>query len=211
MSISQSQLKKYYDYLVRREPIITSYMQQLIITSNAHGIDVYLIGEENRIKSFKSYINKCNRSDRIFPPIFYTYDVLRYTLILPVISFKELYLQIVNELKKTFTLYRVKNTWIKFDKDIPYRGINTIFANEKGILFEVQFHTIDSYNANIETHKLYEMLLYGLNSCREKNLIKNAMLSYVNVLDTPMGAYSIFDYDNSKELLKLITRSIKTL
>ena len=203
--MSVAQLMKCYNYLIHMEPQITDFMQRTIFNLNTLGLEVSFIGDENRINSVHSFLQKCNRPDREFSSIFYIYDILRYTLILPLNSFKDYYFQIVSKIIETYDLYRVKNTWIKFDKDIPYKGINTIFASKGGILFEVQFHTLDSYIANIKTHELYERLLYDSKAGNEESLIKNEMLTYIKDLDVPRGIYDIFDYDNSKELLNLIT------
>lgn len=89
--MSVAQLMKCYNYLIHMEPQITDFMQRTILNLNTQGLEVSFIGDENRIKSVHSFLQKCNRPDREFSSIFYIYDILRYTLILPLNSFKDYY------------------------------------------------------------------------------------------------------------------------
>lgn len=62
--MSVAQLMKCYNYLIHMEPQITDFMQRTILNLNTQGLEVSFIGDENRIKSVHSFLQKCNRPDR---------------------------------------------------------------------------------------------------------------------------------------------------
>lgn len=204
-------LYRYYYYLCNCESIITNLILNIIKENTNENDSVYLAGLKNNIKSKESFENKCNRNDRIFPKIFYIYDILRYTIILPVEFFYNKYVLILNSFKnKGIEIFRVKNTWIHFDKDIPYRGINVLLYYKNSIVFEVQFHTLESYNENMSTHNLYEELLKCYDPKRVQD-IKYRLYKYVGSIKTPHGVYNISEYKNEKELLDRIIEYSKNL
>ncbi len=54
-----------------------------------------------------------------------------------------------------YSVARVKNTW--GDTSNPYNGINATILSPEGQAFEVQFHTLESFNLkNGQLHSLYE-------------------------------------------------------
>lgn len=204
-------LYRYYDYLCNSENTITNLISTLIKENTNGDNSIYLAGLENSIKSQKSFENKCNRNDRTLPKIFYVYDIIRYTVILPVECFYDKYMLILKSFKnKGINFFRVKNTWIHFDRDIPYRGINVLFYYKDGIVFEVQFHTLDSYRVNMLTHNLYEDLMrcYDLKMIQD---IKCKLYKYVESIKTPNEIYNIIEYKNERELLNYIIEYSKKL
>ena len=56
-------------------------------------------------------------------------------------------------------------------KKAPYRGINTLVKSPKGYVFELQFHTPQSFQIKEENHKMYEEhRLEGTSQERKKEL-----------------------------------------
>lgn len=201
----------YYDYLIELEPMLTDLMSKVIFDSRLDNQKVALVGLENRIKSRTSFMSKCNRKDRKYERIFYVYDVIRYTIILPLDCFYNYFNIITNILiDNKLLLFRVKNTWIKFDKGIPYRGVNTLVGNMDGMIFEIQFHTYESYKTNIETHRMYEELL-NCSFPSESLEIKKRMINYVNDLHIPQGIYKIHEFEYDKMILDSIMKKCATL
>lgn len=84
-------------------------------------------------------------------------DCLRFTAMLDVDSFVESYEKIMNYLGSyNYHIKYIRNTF--GNKDNSYRGVNTNIINESGYVFELQFHTLASYNAKDEAHKYYEIV-----------------------------------------------------
>lgn len=201
-------LLKYYIHLKDYELLVTNLVKATIQRICSSGVSIYLEGLDNRIKNYNSFICKCNRKDNLYPAIFYVYDILRYTIILPVESFYMDYKLVINSFKdEGLEIYRIKNTWLKFDRDIPYRGINIVFGYRDGVLLEIQIHTYESYQMNLKTHELYMQLL----SCTNNKVIKTIKLTleqYVNVLKFPNNFDCIAEYNNEKKMLNDILKYI---
>lgn len=199
-------LYKYYIYLSESEMIVTNLVKEIIKKLHLSGMKIYLDGLDNRIKKFDSFICKCNRKDNLYPPIFYVYDVLRYSIILSKDFFYRDYQITINSFKKMgLEIYRIKNTWIKFDKDIPYRGINILFGYKNGLVFEIQVHTCDSYKMNLNTHDSYIELL----ACTDNKVIrkiKQELKVCVDNLQTPDDITCIVEYNNEKKMLNDILK-----
>ena len=88
-------------------------------------------------------------------------DALRYTFLLPIETY-------TFDFKKTLTKLKEMNYEIS-DKDIwnawknigtifdkGYRGINVTIISSQGQIFELQFHTKESFRLKMKTHKLYK-------------------------------------------------------
>lgn len=112
----------------------------------------------------------------------------------------------INSFKKNgLEIYRIKNTWIKFDRDIPYKGINILFGYKNGIVLEIQLHTYDSYRMNLNTHELYVELL----ACTDNETIKRIkqkMNERVSMLKIPDDIICIAEYNNEKKMLNDILK-----
>lgn len=81
-------------------------------------------------------------------------DVLRYTVVANEEKFTNHYFSYMFKLKKKgYTINRVKNT---FKDGVTYKGINTLIEKE-GVVFELQFHTLQSIEVKENgLHTLYE-------------------------------------------------------
>ena len=83
-------------------------------------------------------------------------DVNRYTAILDVDQFVEQYEQINTVLEKQgLIINKVKNTF-KVD-GATYKGVNNNYFTPDGTVFELQFHTKESFELkNVKLHEIYE-------------------------------------------------------
>lgn len=82
-------------------------------------------------------------------------DAVRYTYQFDAADYARGYQDVCSHLgSEGYTLVRSTNTWDSPD----YKGINTRWSTPEGPLFEVQFHTPDSFAAKQETHELYEKI-----------------------------------------------------
>lgn len=83
-------------------------------------------------------------------------DVNRYTVILPLDGYTDGVASVVGRLRAegyTFPEKKWKNTWAPGS---PYRGLNTRMVSPDGTPIEVQFHTRESFDTKMASHKPYE-------------------------------------------------------
>lgn len=96
-------------------------------------------------------------------------DVLRYTMQLPIAKYADGAQATITALRKQGYHARVKNTW--HSKKNPYRGVNVAMTAPNGAKFELQFHTLRSFQVkNGEMHKLYEKYRTSTNRAERKQL-----------------------------------------
>ncbi len=86
------------------------------------------------------------------------YDNLRYTMIIEDENYSETVKNLTDNLIASgYKIHKFKNYWI--DSSRSYQGINAIFTTPNGLVFELQFHTPDSYDTKeSKTHYLYEII-----------------------------------------------------
>lgn len=137
------------------ESYITKDLTEIALLSN-----VELSGLDYRLKNVDSLTRKVvrkaqkedlpirNASEQIT-------DKIRYTYVLSEENFTKKYFEISNILKeKGYKIIRVKNT---FKDGVTYKGINTLLEADKGVIFELQYHTDMSLKIKEnELHKIYE-------------------------------------------------------
>ncbi|MFE0135827.1 hypothetical protein ACFWY6_30285, partial [Streptomyces sp. NPDC059037] len=138
------------------EPRITDTLQQ--ITHNVDdgrliGLDYRLKGEDSlKRKLATQLINQPERSAQ--SALGKVKDSIRYTVEFPSPHYAPGVQQAVDTLRaQGFESVTFKNTW-----DSPgYKGINSTWLDPAtGRIFEVQFHTPESFVAKMDTHVLYE-------------------------------------------------------
>lgn len=129
------------------EPKITYDMRTV-----ANETDGKMEGLEFRLKSEESL----NRKLKIDPPD-QIRDTLRYTIVYDSENISTNANRVMTSLEENgYEKVRVKNT---FGPDQQYHGINTNFRSPDGQVFELQFHTPESFNVKQNmTHGLYEEL-----------------------------------------------------
>ena len=149
---------KAYNKIIKNEPTITKNMKEIASTTNTK-----LVGLEYRLKSKESYLRKINTKTKnsfdiqiINDAIDDTKDVIRYTFQAESKQLVDKYFEINEKLvDKGYRTLKVKNYWL--DKGNPYNGVNCNYKDKRGIKFEIQYHTEDSFNLkNGLLHELYE-------------------------------------------------------
>ena len=80
-----------------------------------------------------------------------------------------------------------KNGWA--DSIKPYKGINTTWLDpDTGQLFEMQFHTDDSFRINREEHGFYEIWRHPSSTLEQQNDARRESLRLWGTVDMPIGA-----------------------
>lgn len=74
---------------------------------------------------------------------------------MPQEKFGEKFLAVKNDLTKTsYRFLKLKSTWL--DSASSYKGVNAQLLTPEGYIFELQFHTQQSFEVKEDTHKFYE-------------------------------------------------------
>jgi hypothetical protein len=121
-------------------------------------------------------------------------DGIRYTFRFP----DEEYASGVTEVRDSLTsagfeLYEQKNAWA--DKTKSYKGINSTWMDhDSGLLFEVQVHTADSWNAKQESHREYEIIESRTATAGEKEQARRRQDQIFASVPIPDGAVQIPTY-----------------
>lgn len=160
------------------EPRITEDLQ--IIASE---VSAEMVGLENRFKSVESLTRKIIDMIKINSQVIEEIDekindALRYTLILSVENYADGFHNSIEKLWGNGYFVpenRIWNAWknigTQFDKG--YRGINTTVISSQKQIFELQFHTEESFRLKTETHHLYqEMRDKDISEEREIKLVE---------------------------------------
>lgn len=146
-----------YNKIVKCEPAITEDLLRI-----SERMQVKMVGLEHRLKTKESFLRKVDKKSsgsleslEVKKAVSGTSDVIRYTYQDSAQNLTKSYHKITQELgDKGYELVEVNNTWL--DKRNPYNGINCKLKTPEGQLFEVQFHTPESYRVKDTMHKDYE-------------------------------------------------------
>lgn len=135
-----------YNKAVVAEPAITSR-----ITSTASDTGATVEGLDYRLKSVESYERKVALN-----PDADIRDIIRYTYTAPADKYAGMIESSMTALKSQgYETTTIKNYWLKADN--PYNGVNTFVKAPDGQVFELQYHTPESFALkNGELHTLYE-------------------------------------------------------
>lgn len=149
------------------ESKITKYLQNI-----TEKVEVELDGLENKFKTENSLVRKlidCSVRDlsdssleaKLEKHSKRVNDVLRYTFVIRIDSYKNTFEQILDILRNSgyeINESRIWNAWKNTgtERDTGYRGINITVKSSQDQLFELQFHTAESFMLKTETHNLYE-------------------------------------------------------
>lgn len=173
------------------EPEITADVNN--IATKAGG---KLVGLENRLKSPSSIkrkieaevtdgFSKSMSANKIR-------DAIRYTTVFKEKDFVTRYkaMQYLLAIKGYKTII-VKNTW---KNDSAYKGVNTFIQNEDGDIFEMQYHTQQSFDLkNGSLHKLYEQFRDPKTPLHEKEKLLLEMRKLSSKIKVPEGIELIED------------------
>ena len=117
-------------------------------------------------------------------------DVLRYTFLLPIDSYKIIFERILKTLSNSgyeINERRIWNAWenAETERDTGYRGINITVKSSNKQLFELQFHTEESFRLKSETHNLYEEARQISISERRRNEIIEQIIKLAIEVEIP--------------------------
>ena len=172
----------------------------------------FLFGLDNRFKSYKrieeKIINKAIEIEStnnisigsIKEASEDVCDSLRYTLIIDLDNYSRIVKESLNKLESlNYEIVRIKNTW---NNDSRYKGINCNLKkviNNESIIFELQFHTPESYKIKGHmTHDVYEIMANdNINSLYTK-LANDIQTKISNVIEIPSNV-DYLTYDNFKK------------
>lgn len=174
-----------YATAVQEETTVTLLLQSFETDSR------HLTGLEHRLKSPESIARKLllNAHDMeisLEEAVQTIHDALRYTFIID----DDQYTNGVDEILKSlvslgYRVERLKNTW----GSEGYKGINTNLTTPDGYIFEVQFHTQDSFDAKeVKTHDLYEIVRSEESTEAEKLEANAKQKAIFNAVPVPDGA-----------------------
>ena len=173
------------------EPTITADINK--IATKAGG---KLVGLENRLKSPSSIKRKIEAevADGFSKSLSLNKirDAIRYTTVFKendfVTRYKAMQYLLAIEGYKTIV---VKNTW---KNDSVYKGVNTFIQNEDGDVFEMQYHTQQSFDVkNGLLHKLYEKFRDPKTPLHEKEKLLLEMRKLSSKIKVPEGVELIED------------------
>lgn len=184
-----------YNKITANEPTITKNLKEIASTTNTK-----LVGLEYRLKSKESYLRKINTKTRnssdiqiIDNAIDDTKDVIRYTFQAESKQLVDKYFEINEKLvDKGYRTLKVKNYWL--DKGNPYNGVNCNYKDKRGIKFEIQYHTEDSFNLkNGLLHELYEKQRVQEVGSKEYVELKKEMEKLSSKLEVPENIKKVRD------------------
>lgn len=173
------------------EPIITADINNIAIKAGGE-----LVGLENRLKGASSIkrkieaeiadgFSKSKSLNKIR-------DAIRYTTVFKEKDFVTRYKAMQHLLAiKGYKTIVVKNTW---KNDSAYKGVNTFIQNENGDVFEMQYHTQQSFDVkNGLLHKLYEKFRSPKTPIYEKEKLLLEMRKLSSKIKVPEGVELIED------------------
>ncbi len=177
---------------------ITADLQKI-----ASEVDAKIISLENRFKTEESLVRKLSLladRDKSNQSVQYKLekfarrnnDTLRYTFILSNDKYAENFYNTIETLKQNGFLIpqnRIWNAWENAEtaKDTGYRGINITAISSQKQLFELQFHTAESFRLKAETHHLYEQLRNLKTSDERRAEIIKEILKSAKQVERPEG------------------------
>lgn len=177
---------------IENEPSITNDL--LEISKNCRGLP---IGLENRYKTSDSLFRKLNQyfertenfSKEFLDEVSQNInDILRYTIVFEVEKYTDNSLLTIAKLKEiNYQIGKIWNAWLTADspRDFGYRGINiTIYSPGKQI-FELQFHTPESYTAKEAGHHLYEQMRLAKTIPEIRKRVREKQIQNVSNLKVP--------------------------
>lgn len=177
-----NEAKAFYNENVKNEPYVTGLIKEF---GEKYGLEP--IGLEYRIKGEGSYMRKALAEWNETGSVSNIKDILRYTYLAKP---EDLAVK-TNEALAAFKeagneIFKVKNTW--HSEKNPYRGINTNIRTPDGVIFEVQYHTPESFDLkNGPLHELYEKQRVLPSYSDEFKRLNDEMFKLSDSLTVPKG------------------------
>jgi hypothetical protein len=181
----------------RSEKRITEHLKEAE-RENAHS--GWLEGLDHRLKGEERLKQKIAESLRIAPAkapdevIREIPDSIRYTLCFQPDNYTDGYQDVKERMQLNgYRMVYSKNHW---NYDLEYKGTNTRWVDGEGYLFEVQFHTPESYHAKQEvTHKSYERIRSRMTDRSERQELEAFQREVCSWITVPSNTVGIEDYD----------------
>lgn len=185
----------HYERVAEIRPKVTGALEE--IKAEVPGAE--LVGLEYQLKGLDRYKEKVAEDladtleravEKITPNI---PDALRYTYQFDGPNYTEGFRSVCQRMEdRGFEMELSRNSW----DDPDYKGINTRWRNEDGQMFEVQFHTPESFAAKQLTHGAYERLRMppGHISPEEKAELTSFQRDVNSGVLPPDGVDGISDY-----------------
>ncbi|MPZ83009.1 MAG: hypothetical protein GEV28_22500 [Actinophytocola sp.] len=172
------------------EPRITSSMQD--ITSNVPGS--HMVGLDYRLKTEDSFKRKLATAIRENPDLSISEhladmkDSVRYTMQVDQDYSGGVQHAVDTLVDQGYEPVKFKNFW----GGEGYQGINSMWRDpQTGQVFEVQFHTQDSFDAKMTTHELYEEARLPDTSPADRDRLNRQQDETFNNVPRPPGAENI--------------------
>jgi len=122
-------------------------------------------------------------------------DAVRYTCQLPSDGYTRGYEEACSRLQLDgYSLIRSKNLW----GEEQYKGINSRWQTSTGQLFEIQFHTRESFEAKQLTHPAYERIRSNLATKEETGELHRFQGLVTRSVNIPPGAAEIPNFKTEK-------------
>lgn len=196
-------------YLNTEENIVTEHSLDRVrktedsVTSSIKDIEAavpggHLVGLEYSLKGEDRFKEKVSYEVRANPELSIDQitsdlpDAIRYTYQFDANSYTDDYISTCDELQAHgYSIEFCRNSW----EDPQYRGINTRWREPAGQLFEVQFHTPESFSAKQLTHLAYERIRNPSTSDLERDELHEFQEKASRMVPLPPGALSIPNYN----------------
>jgi hypothetical protein len=184
---AQAKGMSYYNKAITNEPEITERVKGV---AEATGMNI--LGLKYRIKSKSSFLEKIEKN---YDPTGNEYeikDIVRYTLGADTNSLADKTLMAIDKFEQGgYNTVRIKNTW---SASSSYNGINTFIKDPNGQVFEMQYHTKESFNLkNGELHELYE---------RQRKITDDESEEYLEIEDKMIALSSKLAFPKNIERVK---------
>ncbi|WP_313132629.1 minor capsid protein [Anaerocolumna sp.] len=177
----------YYDKAVLNETDISAQVKKVAETT---GMDT--MGIEYRIKTKESFLEKVRKNFNPDGNEYEIKDIIRYTLGAGADNLSDKTLKVIDKFEQEgYNTIRIKNTW---GPDSSYNGINTFIKAPNGQVFEMQYHTPESFKLkNGELHKLYE---------KQRKILDDESEEYLGIEDQMIELSSKLAFPKNIERVK---------
>ena len=120
------------------------------------------------------------------------HDGIRYTFLFAAERYSRGAMAVCDRLTESgYELMVLKNTW----GSAEYRGLNTRWLDKaSGELFEVQFHTAQSWSAKQQTHDAYEKVNDPTTHAIERERLRDFQFGIASAVQAPPGWQEIENY-----------------
>ena len=182
--------KQLLDEAQKNEAAITKDLKSITALNNSE-----LTGLENKFKDESSLARKLSNNaiklnSSIAAEAKRNNDTLRYTMIFSPDDYQNGYSQVLNELEsRGYNVRKIWNAWATAGtvNDSGYRGINVTVISSQNQIFELQFHTAESFRVKTETHNLYEEKRDPKTSLNKRLEINEIMKKIAQKIKRPKG------------------------